>query len=699
MPWRRGAVAMALGDVSGLLRRRGYTELRKVGEGSFGKALLVQSSDGGKLICKMVDISKATTKEANEAAKEASLLARLRHPYIVRYRESFTDYGWLCILMDFCEGGDLSKVIAEARRGRKPLAETQVLMWTTQAILALKYLHDQHILHRDLKPANFFLAKGSILKMGDFGIAKALACTIAVAKTQIGTPYYLSPELCQEKPYAWPADIWAMGCIVYEMCALKVPFDAPNIPGLVQKIVRGPIPPIQGAYSSFIKTLCVEMLERNTSKRPSTDDILKRPPVQAIVKQMLNDVQLGGDSAGGGAEPFAPVQAPAEVPMSDACSYAQHAGRYRKGDTVEYNSSAHKSWLPAKIINVDGNGRIIIDLKPNTWITVDDQATRVRPKAAAAAVGARAPSPMYGRSPSVGSARGEATPGIRRTPSYASARGDGTHGGGLQRSPSVASARGDHDRAEPADLHGAPAHPLPGLARSPSTASAHGEATPGSATPGGMHRQPSPLVRGGGGNAYPSLVARDSPMRQNSPAHRARTPGGGSSPGWNSYKVGDLVEYHSPSHKDWLHASILKADYDGRVIIDLKPNTWISKEEQAAKLRPRRATPAKRPSSRCNSPMAADRYGPPYSSPGGGLPRGSTPSRAASPRRGNSSGGGPPSRAASPRPYVPGGGGGLLRAEGTPRIRPPGLPQHGGFRAASPLRAGGRLVSGAGGAY
>ena len=60
------------------------------------------------------------------------------------------------------------------------------------------------------------------MKMGDFGIAKVLACTIAVARTQIGTPYYLSPELCQEKPYTWPSDIWAMGCILYEMCALKV---------------------------------------------------------------------------------------------------------------------------------------------------------------------------------------------------------------------------------------------------------------------------------------------------------------------------------------------------------------------------------------------------------------------------------------------------------------------------------------------
>ena len=75
--------------------------------------------------------------------------------------------------------------------------------------------------------------------MGDFGIARVLSSTAACAQTQIGTPYYLSPEVCQEKPYAWPSDIWAMGCILYEMCALQVPFNGPNMIALVQKNLPG----------------------------------------------------------------------------------------------------------------------------------------------------------------------------------------------------------------------------------------------------------------------------------------------------------------------------------------------------------------------------------------------------------------------------------------------------------------------------
>merc|ERR1719271_1786755 len=264
-------------DVGGLLRRHSYTELRKIGEGSFVKAILVQTDEGSKLVCKMVDVSQASTKETQDAIKEGRLLAAFKHPYIVRYRENFIDNGWLCILMDYCEGGDLSKQIEQAKKRRQQIAEEQVLRWMTQALLALKYIHDKHVLHRDLKSSNFFLSKAGNLKMGDFGIAKVLSCTAACARTQIGTPYYLSPEVCQEKPYTWPSDIWAMGCIFFELCERKVPFDAANISGLVQKICRGPTPIIQASYTDFVKNLCTEMLSRNPNGRPSAESVLQRP--------------------------------------------------------------------------------------------------------------------------------------------------------------------------------------------------------------------------------------------------------------------------------------------------------------------------------------------------------------------------------------------------------------------------------------
>jgi NIMA (never in mitosis gene a)-related kinase len=389
-------MALAHRDVGGVLSRHGYTENRKIGEGSFGKALLVQTDDGAKLVCKMVDVSQASRKETDDAVKEGRLLARFRHPYVVRYRDSFIESGWFCILMDYCEGGDLSKQIETAKRRRQPIVEEQILMWITQALLALKYIHDQHVLHRDLKSSNFFLSKSGNLKLGDFGIAKVLASTAACARTQIGTPYYLSPEVCQEKPYTWPSDMWAMGCVLYELCALKVPFDASNISSLVQKICRGPTPTIPGAYSDFLRNLCSEMLSRSASMRPSAESILARQQMQAVVKQMLERAQAAQENrsappSGGGAESEAVARVSRIVSKSAVVPEQQppQAAAYRKGDLVEYHSNTHKDWLPATVLQVDTQARILIDLKPNTWLSREAQAVQVRPKRKSAAEAAR----------------------------------------------------------------------------------------------------------------------------------------------------------------------------------------------------------------------------------------------------------------------------------------------------------------------
>merc|ERR1719253_2301612 len=281
--------------------------------------------------------------------------------------------------MDFCDGGDLTRKGEQAKRSRMPFSEDQVLRWFTQAMLGLKHIHDRHILHRDLKPGNFFLSKSGTMKMGDFGIAKVLSNTMACARTQIGTPYYMSPEVCHENPYTWPSDIWAMGCILYELCALKVPFDAQNISGLVQKICRGPIPSVPPGYSDFVRKLCVDMLNRDAKARPTPDDILKLPKIQTMVKQMLEEARACDAAAeqqpngGADAKPKGSPALAAAALAPPARGPTGGAAGFRKGDLVEYFSGTHKNWLPATVINSDNGGQIVIDLKPNTWITRDDQ--------------------------------------------------------------------------------------------------------------------------------------------------------------------------------------------------------------------------------------------------------------------------------------------------------------------------------------
>lgn len=270
---------------------RGYAKIKDIGQGSYGKAVLVQDRDSKLYVMKIIDMSRMDKKQQKDAANEVKVLASLKHPYIVSYRESFTEHRNLAIVMDYADGGDLHERIAKTRKAMKTFSEDKVVRWFTEATLALKYMHDKHVLHRDLKSQNLFLTSQDRLRIGDFGISKVLESTAAFAKTTIGTPYYLSPEICMEKPYSFASDIWALGCILYELAALRVPFDASSLQSLVHKITRGAAPLLPSAYSSELRQLCSDLLHREQSQRPAAPEILQRPVIQAEIRRMLREEQ------------------------------------------------------------------------------------------------------------------------------------------------------------------------------------------------------------------------------------------------------------------------------------------------------------------------------------------------------------------------------------------------------------------------
>ena len=191
--------------------------------------------------------------------------------------------------MDYADGGDLSKKILEQRKKDKFFPEEQILDWFTQICLAIKHIHDKKILHRDIKSQNIFLTKNNIVKLGDFGIAKCFSNTIDKAKTIVGTPYYLSPEIIRGEPYDFKSDIWALGVLLYEMCMLKMPFDAPGIPQLYMKINNGNFAPFNtNEFSSAIKNLICELLNKDTEKRPKNKKKKKNKLLSERIGKFLN---------------------------------------------------------------------------------------------------------------------------------------------------------------------------------------------------------------------------------------------------------------------------------------------------------------------------------------------------------------------------------------------------------------------------
>lgn len=266
-----------------------YDPIRVLGEGSFGKVYLMRDKVRRKFVCvKIIKIKNIPKKEREATKVEVELLKRLNHPNIVRYIDSFLSRNneSLCIAMEYCDGGDLASQIKAARR--KLFSEDKILHWFVQIALGVHYMHTKSVLHRDLKTQNIFLLGNGRLVLGDLGISKVLEGTMDFAQTCIGTPYYMSPEIFKNKPYSYKSDVWALGCVLYEMTTLNHAFDANSLNGLAQKIIKGRYPSIHNKYSRYLRELIGHMLLPEPKQRPDLDQILRKPFIR---KHILNFFQ------------------------------------------------------------------------------------------------------------------------------------------------------------------------------------------------------------------------------------------------------------------------------------------------------------------------------------------------------------------------------------------------------------------------
>ncbi|XP_050417148.1 serine/threonine-protein kinase Nek1 isoform X2 [Patella vulgata] len=268
-----------------------YMRVKKIGEGAFGKAILVKSKENGKqCVIKEISLGRMGPKEREDSRKEVAVLAQLNHPNIVTYLESFEEKGTLYICMDYCAGGDLYSKINQQRGAL--MTEEQIWSYFAQICLAIKHIHDRKILHRDIKSQNIFLTGEGRVKIGDFGIAKVLNSTMELARTCIGTPYYLSPELVENLPYNNKSDVWSLGCVLYEMTTLKHAFEAGNMKNLVLKIIRGVYPPIPPKYSYELRGIIAQLFKRSPRDRPSINSLLRKNIMMQKVRNLLSDDKL-----------------------------------------------------------------------------------------------------------------------------------------------------------------------------------------------------------------------------------------------------------------------------------------------------------------------------------------------------------------------------------------------------------------------
>ncbi|KAL2082527.1 hypothetical protein ACEWY4_022345 [Coilia grayii] len=276
-----------------------YEVLYTIGSGSYGKCQKIQrKSDGKVLVWKELDYGTMAEAEKQMLVSEVNLLRELKHPNIVRYYDRIIDRSntTLYIVMEYCEGGDLASLITKCIKERRYLEEEFVLRVLAQLSLALKECHRRSeggrtVVHRDLKPANIFLDARQNVKLGDFGLARILNHDTSFARTFVGTPYYMSPEQMNRMSYNEKSDIWSLGCLVYELCALSPPFTAYNQKDLAEKIREGKFRRIPYRYSEELNTFLSRMLNLKDYLRPSVESLLQSSLISELVAEEQRKVQ------------------------------------------------------------------------------------------------------------------------------------------------------------------------------------------------------------------------------------------------------------------------------------------------------------------------------------------------------------------------------------------------------------------------
>ncbi|CAX40143.1 serine/threonine-protein kinase, putative [Candida dubliniensis CD36] len=281
-----------------------YESLEVIGKGSFGTVRRVRHKDGQILVRKEIEYTSMTSQERNHIISELRILRELDHPHIVKYyrHDHIPEKKMIHIYMEYCEGGDLARVIKNFKGSKSRIPEEFVWQVLVQVLLGLYRCHyginaekvdlfktaqepkyTNTIIHRDIKPDNIFV--GTCIKLGDFGLAKMLSGN-DFAKTYVGTPYYMSPEVLLDDPYSPVCDIWSLGCVLYELCTLEPPFKAKSHLQLQAKIKRGVIEDVPDCYSSQLRTLIRSCITVDPEERPTCFDLINSLAVRFLRKEM-----------------------------------------------------------------------------------------------------------------------------------------------------------------------------------------------------------------------------------------------------------------------------------------------------------------------------------------------------------------------------------------------------------------------------
>ncbi|NXT58518.1 STK36 kinase, partial [Pluvianellus socialis] len=267
-----------------------YHVLEMIGEGSFGRVYKGRRKHSAQVVAlKFIPKVGRSEKELKNLQREIEIMRGLHHPNIIQMLDSFETDKEVVVVTDYAEG-ELFQILEDDGS----LPEDQVQTIAAQLVSALYYLHSHRILHRDMKPQNILLGKDGVVKLCDFGFARAMSIHTMVLTSIKGTPLYMSPELVEERPYDHTADLWSVGCILYELFVGTPPFYTSSIFQLVSLIVKDPVKWPE-AISPVFKSFLQGLLMKDPRQRLSWPELLSHPFIAGRVT-VIDDTEEHGIS-------------------------------------------------------------------------------------------------------------------------------------------------------------------------------------------------------------------------------------------------------------------------------------------------------------------------------------------------------------------------------------------------------------------
>jgi len=246
---------------------------------------------------KTVELDRMDESNKKSAKAEVSLLRKLSHPHIIAYYDAFEESDQLHIVLEYADGGDLFSAVKKHKEEDTFFSDDDAMILFRQCLLALHYIHSKKILHRDIKTQNIFLMKSGDAKLGDFGISKVMEGTVAEAGTVVGTPAYLAPEICEGALYNTKVDVWGIGAVLFEILALRQPFQSGSMAATIVKIISGELPPLPARVKEEVREVVQLALTKDQKNRPSAKDLLGLPAVKRFAQEEKPDKTLEMDAS------------------------------------------------------------------------------------------------------------------------------------------------------------------------------------------------------------------------------------------------------------------------------------------------------------------------------------------------------------------------------------------------------------------